>query len=391
MPKTLVFCADGTWNGPDDDNAPKTTGQPVDPTGPGLDGPDEKERKQDGITNVLKLYQALEGEPFGSHDPEADEQEKVLAIDGVEVQRARYIHGVGDDGGPITSLIGGTFGAGIISRIVRGYTFLSRNYEPGDAIVIVGFSRGAYTARALAGLVAGQGLLRKGLTQPREAAYEAGARAWYRYRRNRSEDLDWRARLAESVAHIGAFFTSGDMKDSDFVDVPSIRAVAVWDTVGSLGLPDYHGDVRLDRYQFADNNLNAKVEHGLHAVARGERRVDFTPTLWDASREGITQLQFAGAHSDVGGGYPAGEQSGLSNIALNWMAGELRALGVRIADDLAERHPGNPLGPAHKPWEAPMFRFAGKADRPLDAEGVPRHLSVDERMAALAGQPEPFA
>jgi len=391
MPKTLVFCADGTWNGPDDDNAPKPAAAPVDPTSSGPDGPDEKERKLDGITNVLKLYQALAGEPFGHPDPEADEQEKVLVVDGAEVQRARYIHGVGDAGGPITSIFGGTFGAGIITRIVRGYTFLSRNYEPGDAIVIVGFSRGAYTARALAGLVAGQGLLRKGLTQPKEAAYQAGAEAWYRYRKNRSQDLDWRARLAESVAHIGAFISSDRLQDSDFVTVPSIRAVAVWDTVGSLGLPDYQGNVRRDRYQFADNALSLKVECGLHAVARGERRIDFTPTLWDTSRPGIVQLQFPGAHSDVGGGYPAGEQSGLSNIALNWMAGELRALGLRIRDDLADRHPGNPLGPAHKPWEAPMFRFSGQAERPLDAEGVPRHPSIEARMAGLAGKPEPFA
>ncbi|RZS56994.1 DUF2235 domain-containing protein [Sphaerotilus mobilis] len=391
MPKTLVFCADGTWNGPDDDDAPRPLVQPDDLTSPVPEGPDEKERKQDGITNVLKLYQALDGVPVGRDEPEADEQEKVLTVDGVELQRARYIHGVGDAGGPISTLFGGTFGAGIIKRIVRGYTFLSRHYEPGDAIVIIGFSRGAYTARALAGLVAGQGLLRKGLTQPKEAAYQAGAKAWYRHRQNRSQDVDWRARLAESLAHIGAFFDRDALTDKDFVPVPSIRAVAVWDTVGSLGLPDYQGQIRRDRYQFADNALSPKVEHGLHAVARGERRVDFTPTLWDASHPNIRQLQFAGAHADVGGGYPAGEESGLSNIALNWMAGELRALGVSIADDLAQCHPGNPLGPAHQPWKAPMFRFSSKADRPLDAVGVARHPSVEARHVALAGQPEPLA
>ncbi|MDP4299299.1 DUF2235 domain-containing protein [Leptothrix discophora] len=391
MPKTLVFCADGTWNGPDDDNAPTAAAAAADPTRAGPDGPDEKERKLDGITNVLKLFQALEGERLGYDDAEAEEQEKVLVVDGVEVQRARYIHGVGDSGGPITTLFGGTFGAGIISRIVRGYTFLSRNHEPGDAIVIVGFSRGAYTARALAGLVAGQGLLRKGLTQPKEAAYQAGAKAWFRYRKNRSQNLDWRARLAESVSHLGAFIRSDGLKDTDFVPVERIRAVAVWDTVGSLGLPDYQGNIRKDRYQFADNQLSEKVEWGLHAVARGERRVDFTPTLWEPTRGQILQMQFPGAHSDVGGGYPAGEESGLSNISLNWMAGELRRLGVRIREDLAELHPGNPLGPAHKPWESPTFRFAGKADRDLDAQGVPRHLAVDERLAALAGKPEPFA
>ncbi|MGY0195291.1 DUF2235 domain-containing protein [Leptothrix sp. BB-4] len=390
MAKTLVFCADGTWNGPDDDDAPKAHAS-VDPSSSGPEGPDETERKSDGLTNVLKLYQALPGDTVDGDDPEALEQEKVLRVDGVEVQRARYIHGVGDAGGPVTSVLGGTFGAGLIGRIVRGYTFLSRHWQPGDAIVIVGFSRGAYTARALAGLVAGQGLLRPALTEPKEAAYEAGAKAWYLYRKNRSLDLDWRARLAESVAHIGAFFSHDDLKPSDFVEVPSIRAVAVWDTVGALGLPAYQGDARKDRYQFADNRLSAKVERGLHAVARGERRVDFTPSLWEAGHPGIVQIQFPGAHADVGGGYPAGVESGLSNIALNWMAGELRALGVQVRDDLADLHPGDPLAPAHKPWEAAMFRYSAKAERPLDAQGVPRHPSVDERIAALAGKPEPYA
>ena len=109
----------------------------------------------------------------------------MIVQDGKTLQASKYIHGVGDSQSAIRRIIGGAFGAGIIARIVRGYTFISRNYEPGAKIFIVGFSRGAYTARALAGLIASQGLLKKDLTKDKEKAYRYGAQAWYRYRDNK--------------------------------------------------------------------------------------------------------------------------------------------------------------------------------------------------------------
>lgn len=120
MNKTLIFCADGTWNGPnqDDDN----------------DGSPD-------FTNVYKLFLGLEGELSPETLRNADEQEKWLMYGVRPVQIAKYIHGVGDSRNPIHRIIGGAFGAGIIARIVRGYTFISRNYEDGDSIILVGFSR----------------------------------------------------------------------------------------------------------------------------------------------------------------------------------------------------------------------------------------------------------
>ncbi|MEJ0018488.1 MAG: DUF2235 domain-containing protein [Acetobacteraceae bacterium] len=139
MAKTIIFCADGTWNGPGSLTGDDTAG----PT-----------------TNVFKLFVNLEGRSTTETALLANEQESSLVdADGTVVQVAKYIHGVGDSGNFLVKALGGTMGAGLITRIVRGYTFISRNYLPGDSIVIVGFSRGAYTARALGGLIAAQGLL----------------------------------------------------------------------------------------------------------------------------------------------------------------------------------------------------------------------------------------
>ena len=131
MAKNIAFFSDGTWNGP---------------------GQDENADGVPDVTNVLKLYNEVVGNIALTTLRLENEQEKVLADpDGVEMQVAKYIHGVGDSGNALIKLLGGTFGAGIVQRIVRGYTFVSRNYDPGDQIFLVGFSRGAYTARALAG------------------------------------------------------------------------------------------------------------------------------------------------------------------------------------------------------------------------------------------------
>jgi len=158
MTTHVVFLSDGTSNSPDQD---------------------ENEDGSPDATNVYKLFLALQGSnPAGALRSER-EQEKELRRNGA-AQIAKYIHGVGDSNNAVTKFAGGVFGAGIIARVVRGYTFISRNYEPGAAIHIVGFSRGAYTARALADMIAREGLLGPHITKDRELAYRCGVGAWYR-------------------------------------------------------------------------------------------------------------------------------------------------------------------------------------------------------------------
>jgi uncharacterized protein (DUF2235 family) len=328
MAKMIVFCADGTWNSQYQDENQDLAADP---------------------TNVYKLFLRLAGEFCADSLRNADEQEKALVRDGTTLQAAKYLHGVGDSRNPIVKLMGGAFGAGIISRIVRGYTFISRNYEPGAEITILGFSRGAYTARALAGLIASQGVLAPGLTVDQEKAYRYGAEAWYRYRRaaGRPSIL---AHLTEIVSDLPAFLSAENLGDQDLVPVASLAAIGVWDTVGAMGFPEYAGNgQRLDAFRFADTHLSAKVRQGFHAVALDEQRDDFVPTLWDTAPN-VTQVVFPGAHGDVGGGYPAGNrESGLSDVALTWMVANLQAQGVAFSATPPLPTP-DPAGTAHRPW-----------------------------------------
>lgn len=371
MAKTLIFCADGTWNGPDQD--------------------DDNDRSPD-FTNVYKLFLGLEGELSPETIRDADEQEKILTEGGKPVQVAKYIHGVGDSRNPIRKIMGGAFGAGTITRIVRGYTFISRNYEAGDAIVLTGFSRGAYTARALAGLIASEGLLAKKLTKDKELAYRWGAKAWYRYRSRAkgASKPSFLKRLAEAMADLPAFVSADDLKDQHLVPVQTIKAVAVWDTVGSLGLPNYEDDERVDAFRFADNRLSNKVEWGFHAISLDEQRVDFVPTMWE-NRKNVVQVLFPGAHADVGGGYTTKDnESGLSNGALLWMVDQLKGIGVQISNSITASNKADAGGVAHQPWRHKPFDLPGRA-HPRDFTGttVQEHPSIAQRMALQAVVAEP--
>lgn len=359
MAKQVVFCADGTWNSPHQD---------------------ENEDRTPDPTNVYKLFLRLEGELCADSLREADEQEKAWVRDGETLQVAKYLHGVGDSRNPIAKVMGGAFGAGVISRIVRGYTFISRNHAPGDRIVVLGFSRGAYTARALAGLIASQGLLAPHLTQDREQAYRCGAQAWYRYRRASGRETIL-AHLAEVVSDLPAFLSSLTLGEQDLVPVDGIACVGVWDTVGAMGFPEYAGNgERLDAFRFVDTTLSAKVKRGFHAVALDEQRKDFVPTLWDPAPN-VTQALFPGAHGDVGGGYPvAGNESGLSDGALVWMLAGLQAQGVAFRAEPAPPLP-DPGGTAHKPWAHGPWPLLPTGLRSFPA-GLPLDPSVAARQAA---------
>ncbi len=352
MGKTVIFCADGTWNGPGQD--------------------DDKDGLADP-TNVYKLFCGLAGSLSTASIREADEQEK-----SEQGQVAKYINGVGDSRNPIIHMMGGAFGTGIVSRIVRGYTFISRNHDLGDDIVIVGFSRGAYTARALGGLIVSQGLLDKRLTRDKEEAYRWDATAWYQYRKKAGA-----ARLAEVVSNLPAFLSMRRLSENDLVKIDKIKAIAVWDTVGALGIPSYIGNERTDAFRFADTQLSSTVEKGFHAVALDEQRVDFMPTLWEP-RANIEQMLFPGAHGDVGGGYTTtNQESGLSDIALEWIVERLKTVGVRFIQPICMPFAPNPQGTAHKPWEHWPFNRVGKTKlRAFKGKGIQEHHSIVDRMNA---------
>ena len=358
MTKNVAFFSDGTWNGP---------------------GQDENADGVPDITNVLKLYNETAGNISLATRRLENEQEKVLADpDGATIQVAKYIHGVGDSGNALIKILGGTFGAGIVERIVRGYTFVSRNCDPGDPIFLVGFSRGAYTVRALGGMITKVGLLDRRVVdlEDKERAYRYGLAAWTRYRR--------KANKSSSLLDYIDDFRAVPIPDNGLLPDVRIRAIGVWDTVGSLGIPEYAvDDRRRDIFQFADTALNPNVALGSHALAIDEQRADFSPTHWD-QREGIEECWFAGAHADVGGGYP---DCGLSDIALDWMKARLIGAGVLFAKPPRYRPQSNELAAIHEPWKEPIWLVAKHYIRVIDPKATLDATVVRRLQARLTDYP----
>jgi uncharacterized protein (DUF2235 family) len=287
--KRLVVLFDGTWNT--------------------LQNPDE-------ATNVVRVGQAV----------------KPVARDGV-TQVVYYNSGVGS-GGVVDQILGGVFGAGVKSNVKRGLTFLSFNYNSGekdfdsgetyeqipDEIYIFGFSRGAYTARALAGVIGSIGGI------PKVSKFGEVEKLWAHYRKSEEGQAKNREKIKDLVYTVPA-------------GRKPIKCVAVWDTVGSYGIPTGLGLSSLARMitswtrNFRDNRIGRRIEYGFHAMAIDERRRAFSATAWvprqkkknqEAGQAGqpklpdpiVEQVWFAGAHANVGGGY---KQTGLSDQALIWM------------------------------------------------------------------------
>ena len=265
---------------------------------------------------------------------------KANATDGT-AQHVHYHDGVGSEGDFLQKLLGGAIGLGLKKIIQDVYEFLVSDYAAGDEIYICGFSRGAYAARALAGLIGASGIQR----QTNRDEFEI---AWAHYR------------VPPAVREQPQTASAGDRKALDnynalvqrrtFHDTRAIKCVAVWDTVGSYGIPAGLGLAPLARYftlvalGFHDTSFGEHVDVGLHAVAVDEHRRPFVPTFWTIAKgrrpKGhVEQTWFAGAHRNVGGGYP---QSGLSDEALIWMIARVQALTDLEFDIAAVKASTNP-------------------------------------------------
>ena len=180
------------------------------------------------------------------------------------------------------------------NHVSDAYRFLMRYYQDGDLIFIFGFSRGAYTARVLAGMLHKVGLL----TQGNE---ELIPFAWDMFKRRDPE-------LADGFK-------------KTFSRPVQIHFLGLWDTVSSVGWVPWASR----HFQFTENNPDVDIVR--HAVALDERRVYFVQNLWGIVPADLEQVWFAGVHCDVGGGYPE-DKSGLSAIALQWMVGKAEAAGL---------------------------------------------------------------
>ena len=169
-------------------------------------------------------------------------------------QDSSYDSGVGTGGDPIDKLLGGALGAGLVVKIKAGYTRIAHVYEAGDDIFLFGFSRGAFTARSLAGMIAICGL-------PTENVDEECVDSAFEAYRNQAD----RQMLLDSLKEYS-------MEDARF------KMLGVWDTVGSLGIPAAWGGIDAIQYGFLDTSLHPDVLDAYQALAIDEQRAQFPPT-----------------------------------------------------------------------------------------------------------------
>lgn len=210
-----------------------------------------------------------------------------------------------------------------LAEIVReGYSFIATNYLPGDEIFIFGFSRGAFSARSIAGLIDQIGILtNEGLPYLPEIFRDVQHRHDPNYV-PKHPDLPYRDKPSAIEPEYSQELQRLRMTR---LGVP-VKVVGVWDTVGSLGTPKIGWLTRLGlqsraekELSFYDTSLSDCVEYAFQALALDERRFAFPPTLWEkfeGNKTTLRQVWFPGAHSNIGGGY---EDQQIATISLAWM------------------------------------------------------------------------
>jgi len=263
-------------------------------------------------------------------------------------QVAFYDDGVGTSSFKPLAILGGAFGFGLKRNVIDIYKFACRNYrDDTDHIYGFGFSRGAFTIRVVIGLILNQGLV----SAQNEAELDRKARAAYRqYRRERYHTV-WH--IEDVFRAIRDLFLPKDYDKADNRPVGTIRFIGVWDTVAAYGAPLDEMTRGISKWiwplELPNHTLNReRVMRACQALALDEERTTFHPELWnervvppgefdpDKERfikdEQISQVWFAGAHSNVGGGYP---DDTLAYIPFVWMITEAQHCGLKFKSDAA--------------------------------------------------------
>ncbi|KAI4251938.1 MAG: hypothetical protein LQ352_004565 [Teloschistes flavicans] len=251
---------------------------------------------------------------------------KAKSSDGIP-QVVFYDAGVGTEGGIINKIIGGATAKGLTDNIRQVYSFLANNYSNGDDIFLLGFSRGAFTARSVAGLIGGVGLLTKsGLPDLAEVFKDFQHRRDPNYQPANPNIPFPRKPSASDPAYAQTMEREGLTRLGI-----KVKVVAVFDTVGSLGIPRIGWLERLSiqsrgtkEFLFYDTSLDNHIENAYQALALDENRTAFAPAVWEKPVDNMTNLRqvwFPGVHSNVGGG--SYEDQGMANISLAWMMSQL--------------------------------------------------------------------
>lgn len=295
MPKNIVICCDGTGNEFGNENS-----------------------------NVVKLY-------------------STLVIN--ETQIGYYHPGVGTMGSPAARnnwekqwdrIKGMAFGYGLSSNISDAYRYLMDTYADGDRVFIFGFSRGAYTARALAGVLHMYGLLCPG----NEGLIPYVVRMF--------------SACSRQAGGLSPTFVVAHNFKNTFSRFCSLHFLGLWDTVSSVGWV-------YDPVVLPYSTRNPEVKTVRHAISLHERRCNFQPNLWGQpfDQQQVKQVWFTGVHSDIGGSYSE-QTSQLSKVTLEWMLVEARGFDLLIDPDRANMVLGRQASPER--WMPQYVQPDPKAD-----------------------------
>lgn len=358
-------------------------------------------------SNIWRLYNALD---------------KGLRPDGLQ-QIARYIPGVGTSSNRFVRALDGATGFGVPSNVRKLYRFLCWNWKPGDQIYLFGFSRGAFTVRALAGMISMQGLMPREIDGRAVGSAEMtrnAAGAWRAYRTETAplvpkdqsvwNPLHWKmnplislVRLARDgiigvkrklmgqMSHV--LVQNAQTKEIKRGQV-KVQFMGVYDTVEAYGIPVAElaraVNVLIWPFQFRNQHCSPIVQKVRHALALDDERLTFHPIRFDQrerpDRQGgpnTSEIWFPGMHSDVGGGYP---DNAVALAPLVWMADEATAAGLRFDETLVARYRGGiyPQALIHdsRAGFASFYRYAPRRTDHPEANGKPAvlHPSAVEKM-----------
>ncbi|MFE3293359.1 DUF2235 domain-containing protein [Rhodococcus sp. NPDC059234] len=295
-------------------------------------------------TNVIRLLRALEnttGEQLLYYDPGVG----TFSSAGARTRIGRWF----------SRLLGLAFGLGLKTNLAEAYTFLMNHWEPGDRIFIFGFSRGAYTARALAGLLHKVGIPRQSSENLVQYAISTYARRHKWTDQDRAEAAEFSSTVCRAV-------------DGGRFSVP-VHYLGIWDTVSAPGI--FRRDLHFENTRRLTN-----VRAGRHAISIDEKRRPYRECTVRNPR--IEEAWFAGVHCDVGGGF---DDHRLSDISLMWVLEGAREHGVllRRTEELRELPnlcDGDALAPVHRmsrTWALLVYRHR------QPAPGVGVHASVRVR------------
>jgi uncharacterized protein (DUF2235 family) len=360
--RNLVVCLDGTTNEP-----------------------------ETGFTNVARLFDVAHknGRQLVYYDP------------GVGTMGARAA--ITPVGKALTRFAGMVAGYGIRDNIEEAYTWLAHQYQPGDRIYVFGFSRGAYTARALTGMLRTVGLLHADADNLVPYALKLYAKSGGTMP-DPAEPLDDNAKRAEKQFWKLRNDFRGRFGNPDFPNPfdthrKQVHFVGLWDTVKFVGWLNLKARIEVARWPFTENLAN--VESARHALAIDERRRPFAayrikPEAVAASGGRFQEMWFAGVHGDVGGEDRDDDQ--LPDIAFSWMVKEAAAtgfaidpkrykslLGVGIDHELPAERALGVIHPNSKWWRLARG-WLPRTIRPGDAI----HPSVRYRIEATKNGPNPY-